>query len=144
MRDIQLDLKERLQFAESEKARLETEFQAEMKAVDLRYKGKTLGLMAEIEAIKSLLDIETRRTSGNQGHPAPAPVLPIKDFIIKVVRENRAKTKHEIRDLANEAGYFRKGESPGRATHGQILQLTRSGRLREKGETYAIGPDVLG
>ena len=84
MRDIQSDLKERLQLAEAERGKLNNDYQADVLALEARYTAKVLHFNSEIEAIQSLLDIETRRQGDNQGQPGAAPSLDIKDFIVKI------------------------------------------------------------
>jgi len=145
MRDISPDLLERLKLAEQAKQGLEDEYQAERREIEAKYRHKRASLDAEVGAIQSLLDIESRRR-GEEGKAATnsAPALPIKDFLVKIVRDVGPLSKSELRDMATNAGYFQKGENPGRSTHAQILFLVRAGRLFSVDGKLKVPPQVAG
>lgn len=143
MRDIQSDLRERLELAESERANVAAAYEAERQSLEGKYKPKLASAEAEITAIKSLLDIEARRAGSHA--PFALPTLPIKDFLVKAVRDNGPLAKEQLRDLATEAGYFHTDESPGRVTHGVVLSLTRSRQLiKNEDGTFHLPPEVAG
>ncbi|WP_421725990.1 hypothetical protein [Bauldia sp.] len=133
MRDISIDLRERLEAAEKAKS-----------DIDAEYRQRVASLETEITAIRSLLDIEAKR-SGRRSIAAPAPAMPIKEFMIATITESGPKTKTELRDIADRAGYFAAGENPGRTTHGHTLSLVRQGRLTVKDDKYHLpSPDTAG
>jgi hypothetical protein len=132
MRDITTDLKERLTAAELHKTRLNAEFETERRALEGRYRQRVAAIESEVVALKSLLDIETRRLRGD-GRKASGPSLPIGDFFVQTLLTAGPKTKEELRDLAIQAGYFHEGDVPGRSSHATIINLLRSGKVRETG-----------
>lgn len=143
MRDIRSDLKERLEIAENSRGEVEADYKAAIKAAEDRFRQRTAIVEREIAAIRSLLDIETRR-SGSTADTAVSPSLPIKEFFVNVVRGSGPTTKPQLRDLADAAGYFKSGENPGRTTHGHVQSLVRQGVLIKKGDTYGLPPDTAG
>lgn len=143
MRDILPDLRERLERAEGQRAQMRAAYDSELLRLQKEFKQSTAILDSEVSAIQALLDIEVRRAGGPVSS-APKPTLPIQDFLVKAVDEGVSLGKEQLRDLADQAGYFGNGESPGRVTHAQLVNLVRSGRLLWKDNKYTVPPKTAG
>lgn len=89
-----------------------------------------------------MLDLEeglaARGVSGNGGPQLtvsmPEPKVPLGDFLCMEMAEKGAKTKDQLRALAQAAHYFTKGESGGRAIHATLVNLMKKGRVGEISE----------
>lgn len=63
----------------------------------------------------------------------------IPSFLIAQLQQRGPMTKEELRDSAVEAGYFGPDDVPGRSIHFTVINLAKSGRIREQiGGKYAV------
>ena len=58
-------------------------------------------------------------------------------MIERALAERGAKSKDELRDLAQAAGYFPEGEG-GRSLHATLVNIVRSGRAIEQDGVYSM------
>jgi hypothetical protein len=114
MRDIRDDLIERLQASQTEQTRL-------------NYRLKEIE--AEMELIRRLVEIEMKRHPSDE--PKNEPEIKISEFVLNGLRERGPATKEQIRVSAEQEGYFKEGDSPGRTVHAVVTNLARTGKIKE-------------
>jgi len=137
MRDITNDLKERLSAVEEQGKAENLRYERDRKALDEQHNTRLADLKAEWETINRLLVAEQRRLGVSPETPAqPKPKMSLDDFFVQVAEKFGTASKQNLREEAEHAGYFVDGGPNGRRTHATIMNIVRSGRLRE------IEPDV--
>jgi hypothetical protein len=132
VRDIRKDLQERISATEAEMVAEARAFQREVEVLQAKFRIKADEKQAFLNGLRRLLDNEERAfANGGSGSNPVAdlvrPNMPLADFILQEMAERGPKTKEELRDAAQLAGYFRPGDG-GRAVHATIVNLTRVGR----------------
>lgn len=140
LRDIREDLRERLALAKKRANEIDSKFEADLEAVKVRYKIERVEAEAEFRSLRTLLFAEERRHGASVQQPtAELPPLPLADFLEDLIRIKSPRTKNEFREEAITAGYFPDGENTGRMIHMTLLNITRSGRIRDMGDgTYGL------
>jgi hypothetical protein len=118
LRDIRVDLKDRLRAAIEKSALLDAQLQ------DAR---------SEVRALEQLLEVEERRHQLSQQARPRQPVEPLAEFIEGALQQ-QAMTKEELRDYAERAGYA----VDGRSIHATLVNLMRTNRVIETEEGYAV------
>jgi hypothetical protein len=141
LRDITTDLKERLAMVEEQGKAENAKYERDRKALDDQHNAKLGELQTEWEGLNRLLAAEQRRLGHNiDSVRRTVPAMSLDDFFVHVVEKFGIATKKNLREEAFNAGYFPIGETGGRQTHATLMNIVRSGRLREVGEdTYAPG-----
>lgn len=126
MRDIREDIRERLALVERKIADFQRALQQQEE------------IKASYERILALEEARAgfRALNVTQGETKP----PVADFIIGLLR-GRPRTKDELTQQAEQAGYYADG-SVGRAVHMALVNMERSGRIREvRGHYEEIAKD---
>jgi hypothetical protein len=136
MRDIRSDLQERLTANAERRLAIKTRFDAEMRAID-----------NEDSNLKSLLAIEERRLTAvgaltrTSTQAIEINAIPLADFFVMQM-QGTPRTKDELRQMGQDAGYFKGEESPARVTHTTLLNIVRVGRIRElPNVSFVSGPE---
>lgn len=126
VRDIRDDLRDRLASIEEQEAQM----------------AEALKRLGEQKAhYRRILEIEEGR------YPLPGllpndpdTALPLAEFLIEALR-TRPRTKEELREMAEQAGYFSDTDFPGRSIHATLTNLQRSSRVRVgRDEKYHVIP----
>ena len=141
VRDIRDDLIERLEAANSEMATARTQYDLERRVLEANFSSLFESISNKQRALETLLGTEAREFGEQPVRRAPAPTamrLPLADFSVNCVGGvSGSKSKDEIKDLVERAGYVSEHESAGRMVHTTLLNLVRSGRLKQFGDEYA-------
>lgn len=135
LRDITSDLKVRMDLAEERIDRAKERYSEQCKAAQAEFDRELAEAKAEYKAAAALRESELRRM-GVAPEAPDAPTQPLDEFLIQTVEKFGTAGKGNLRNEAEHAGYFTKGESPGRVIHTTLLHIVRANRLRQ------VGPDV--
>ena len=144
LRDIRPDLQDRLKAAQEKIKKAGDQFEAEIDRLQKQFSDDIKQTKIELQSLRALIEAEDRRMGRPPPYVIPAmPTLPLAEYFEKLIRTKTPRGKDELREEATRAGYF--GESPssaGRATHTTLLNLARSGRIRDmKDGNYGLpGP----
>lgn len=132
MRDILDDLAERLQEAERRFLEIRDAHDHERHRIEAAFQRDVAAFEKERSALASLLEIEAARKGVSVRRiekPKPAYRLPLPDFFVTAVHKRGRATKDDLREAAEEQGYFDNGESGGRQTHTTLMNLANAGKL---------------
>lgn len=154
LRDIRKDLRERISLIEQAIDRDTRDFEAKQKQALDAFQARIQDAKVALAGYARMLQIEERRAQSMLPEalrgttvPSPPPVAPktpLADFMCSTMAQTGVKTKDELRDLAQGAGYFGTGEG-GRTIHATLVNLVRGGRVRElPGGKYAVRLPVEG
>ncbi|GKQ49946.1 hypothetical protein [Bradyrhizobium sp. Ce-3] len=134
LRDITGDLEQRLAMIGEQRKAERTHYESERKALEATHEAKMAELRLEWDGINRALQLELRRlgrtADSAPAASAPAPAMSLDDFFVATVEKLGAASKNNLRDEAAHAGYFPQGEG-GRATHATLMNIVRSGRIRQ-------------
>jgi hypothetical protein len=130
MRDIREDLRERLAAIQLAYNNATAEHDAEIVALQTRYRQKADALERERVAVLQLLRIEEERPEATKDQSCiPAirqPAFPMAEFIITKLHAHGPMTKEEIRTQVDLAGYL-DGEATGRTFHLTLMNISSGG-----------------
>jgi hypothetical protein len=135
VRDIREDLLERIKATETEMVSDAQLFQHEVKQLEIAFRRRAEEKQGILNGLRRLLDSEQRAfAAGGDDRVQPnalsnlvRPNMPLADFLLQEMAERGPKSKEELRDAAQEAGYFKPGDG-GRAVHATVVNLLRVGR----------------
>ena len=135
LRDIREDLRARVLLIEKDIESETAIFNRQQKELVDAFRTKIEDAKIALAGYRRLLDLENRRVHDMTGQPEqpeqPATAkAPLVDFLCAAMADRGAKSKDELRDLAQAAGYFGPGDG-GRAIHATMVNLVRGGRVRE-------------
>jgi hypothetical protein len=153
LRDIRKDLRERISLIQQAIDKDTRDFEAKQKQLLDAFQTRVQDAKVALAGYVRLLEIEERRAQSmlpaavaGTAPPPPThtPKSPLADFLCSAMAQTGVKTKEELRDLAQGAGYFGAGEG-GRTIHATIVNLVRGGRVRELPDgKYAVRLPVEG
>lgn len=132
MRDIFEDLTERLELAESRFLEIRERHDHDRHRIEAAFQCELAAFEKERSALASLLEIEAARKGlpvRRIEKPKPAYRLPLPDFFVTAIHKRGKATKDDLRDAAEDQGYFDNGESGGRQTHTTLMNLVNAGKL---------------
>ena len=121
VRDIRDDLRERLDGLGKRREAAKAAYDSEIKSIT-----------EEEVLIRGLLLVEQRRLGVAQDTPKATPI-PLADYFLMLMNGG-PRTKEELRENAQQSGYFQGEESPARVTHATLMNILRAGRAREVSE----------
>jgi hypothetical protein len=129
LRDIRDDLRMRLLLVSQKIEAENVRFEAQQQALVHAFKGKIEALKVEAAGLNRLLEVENQRL-GEQATSAAAATKPsLPDFMSTVLHERGPKSKEELREMAQQAGYFANSDGGGRAIHATLVNMMRAGRV---------------
>jgi hypothetical protein len=125
------ELVERLAAARGRSTEIKNEYEAERASLEARYRAKQSEADEEYRALETLIRLEEQKT-GTRTVVQPRQFrLPLQDFFILALDKHGPLSKDDLRDQAARASYFAEGDSAGRVTHATVINLVRSGRIKE-------------
>lgn len=145
LRDIRGDLKQRLLMLDQLIAKQQRDFEKQREDLEKDNKIKVEHIKSMYAGIQRLLDIEEKMASkameNASGRPSFEPVqpkTPLADFLCLSLAEDGPRSKDDLREVAQKAGYFGAGEG-GRAIHATLVNLVRANRVvvRDDGQFEA-------
>ncbi|MGH6852121.1 MAG: hypothetical protein ACREDJ_02770, partial [Methylocella sp.] len=136
MRDIRNDLRERLTSVLGRMADAQAEYDHDRNELERRFNDQFVAFCNERSSLETLLEIESRRQGEEpevrQRLTVAAFRLPLADFLIYQLKERGPSSKDDLRAGAENHKYFPDGGSSGRRVHATLMNLVRSGRVREQ------------
>ncbi len=138
MRDIRPDLRERIAEAERRAAECSLAFDKARAKLEGDHQSEMAGIKRELDALRSLIVIESERTGGHEQPLQKSAELA--DYLVTLIFQNGPTYKNELKYLAEKAGYFEPGGG-GRAVHLTLHNLVQHRKLvKLDDERYDLSP----
>lgn len=125
LKDIRPDLEARLSGVQRVLASLSDDYERDHAALLEQYRAKEKELKNEVSVIKAMLDAESRRF-GERVPEKPVENEDLDDFLLELLQSG-PKFKSELKERAVAA----RRAADGRSVHFTLLNMKRSGRVRE-------------
>jgi hypothetical protein len=142
LRDICADIRARVTMLEDVMRKEEERFQKEQEKAATEHKERMDGFKDALRGYRNMLVLEEafaklKMSSTTEDRIGPMPEVkiplpvqraPLAEFFIAQIKEKGPRSKEELRQAAQAAGYF-ENDGGGRATHVTLANITRSRRL---------------
>ena len=131
MRDIRGDLQERAKFFEQQMNAAQGQFEKQVEQMKREKDSRLAGFRAELNAVRSVLDIEQRRLSSAAAVPDPQSQQALRDFLIRKLRDAGPLTIEDLCGLAVHEGYFADGEGAHNGLHAILTHVVKIGQVQQ-------------
>src|SRR5262249_34498803 len=128
-RDLRPDIRARLEANSLKTQAVDRECEQQIQATRRKYEALAKDLLDERDVLAAMLQAEKKRLGGTATVQPTEPLPPIGDFFLDTIKKQGPKSKAQLRQMAQDVGYFPNEESGGRATHITLENFLRSGRI---------------
>ena len=141
--DFKGDLEARRNGTQADLSAIRTRYEQDRRELEARFADQFGKAQKRLEAIELLLAEERGAEPDllGQSRAELKYKLPLQDFIVNSIATTGKKSKEDIRDLVEKAGYVSEGETAGRMVHTTLLNLERASRLKVE-DGYYTAPQV--
>ena len=130
MRDIRGDLQERANMSEQQINAAQQQFEKLIDQLKREKDGRLADLMAELDAVNRVLEIEHRRLRSATSVPKSQPQLPLANFLVIKLSEVGPMSSQDLCRLALQEGYFTDSNSAQEGVHAMLLDVVKAGQIQ--------------
>ena len=131
MRDIRGDLQERASVVEQQINVAQDQFEKLIEQLKREYDARAIGLKAELDAVKRVIEIEHRRLGSTTSAPKSHPQQPLADFLVRKLGEAVSMSSEDLGRLAVQEDYFANADSALQGVHTTLMHLVKAGQIQQ-------------